>query len=196
MHDAIRIKDGGKYLSKTEVQLNHIVFQKLNANIDLQVRKHTVGRHGPNILSIEDPLTPGNDVGRGSYGALQLKTVFEYAFITLKAALNPRVITTPNTRSVFCSLSFTFFITSEFRLRLIIVKTVFVHSILGRIIRITDKVVLYRAWVEDTFALRSTRGMMSAPADVDGRASGSAAESAMVTGEKNINFFKIFFVLD
>lgn len=58
-----------------------------------------VGRHRPNILSIEDPLTPGNDVGRGSFGALQVKTVFEYAFVTLKAALDPRV-TTPDTRSV------------------------------------------------------------------------------------------------
>lgn len=42
--------------------------------------------HRPSILSIEDPLTAGNDIGRGSYGALQVKHAFDYAFIVLSQA--------------------------------------------------------------------------------------------------------------
>lgn len=56
--------------------------------------------HRPSILCIEDPLTPGNDIGRGSYGALQVKSVFEYAFTTLKAALDPQIVS-PSFRFVF-----------------------------------------------------------------------------------------------
>lgn len=43
--------------------------------------------HRPSILSIEDPLTPGNDIGRGSYGALQVKHAFDYAYIVLTQAI-------------------------------------------------------------------------------------------------------------
>lgn len=59
--------------------------------------------HRPSILCIEDPLTPGNDIGRGSYGALQVKSVFEYAFTTLKAALDPQIVS-PNFRLVIVIL--------------------------------------------------------------------------------------------
>lgn len=31
--------------------------------------------HRPSLLCIEDPLTPGNDIGRSSYGAIQVKQV-------------------------------------------------------------------------------------------------------------------------
>lgn len=31
------------------------------------------------------------------------------------------------------------------------------HSILGRIIRVNDKVILYRQWVRDTYALQNTQ---------------------------------------
>lgn len=40
------------------------------------------------LLCIEDPLTPGNDIGRGSYGALNVRQAFEYAFIVLQSAVN------------------------------------------------------------------------------------------------------------
>lgn len=43
--------------------------------------------HRTSILSIEDPLTPGNDIGRGSYGALQVKHAFDYAYIVLTQAI-------------------------------------------------------------------------------------------------------------
>lgn len=45
--------------------------------------------HRPSTLCIEDPLTPGNDIGRGSYGALQVKQAFEYAYLVLQSAVNP-----------------------------------------------------------------------------------------------------------
>lgn len=66
----------------------------------MQVQKDMVDGHRPSILCIEDPLTPGNDIGRGSYGALQVKSVFEYAFTTLKAALDPQIVS-PSYRFVF-----------------------------------------------------------------------------------------------
>ncbi|PRD26103.1 UNVERIFIED_CONTAM: Non-canonical poly(A) RNA polymerase PAPD7 [Trichonephila clavipes] len=59
----------------------------------------------PSILCIEDPLLPGfilkleqvtalffilgNDIGRSSYGALSVKTAFEYAYKVLSEAVRP-----------------------------------------------------------------------------------------------------------
>ena len=39
--------------------------------------------HRPSVLCIEDPLIPGNDIGKSSYGVLQVKQAFEYAYIVL-----------------------------------------------------------------------------------------------------------------
>lgn len=36
-------------------------------------------------------------------------------------------------------------------------KTILFHSILGRIVRVNDKVILYRQWVRDTYALQNTQ---------------------------------------
>ncbi|XP_076808412.1 uncharacterized protein LOC143451601 isoform X1 [Clavelina lepadiformis] len=41
----------------------------------------------PSLLSIEDPLTPGNDLGRGSYCLLQVRNAFNHAYLTLTSAL-------------------------------------------------------------------------------------------------------------
>ena len=38
----------------------------------------------PSVLCIEDPLIPGNDIGRSSYGVMQVKQSFEYAYIVLQ----------------------------------------------------------------------------------------------------------------
>lgn len=94
MHTAIRVKDGGQYISKDEVKYYCTIYRCVNYNVvyNLQVQKDMVEGHRPSILCIEDPLTPGNDIGRGSYGALQVKSVFEYAFTTLKAALDPQIV--------------------------------------------------------------------------------------------------------
>ncbi|KAK7076963.1 Non-canonical poly(A) RNA polymerase papd5 [Halocaridina rubra] len=104
----IRIKDGGAYISKDEVQ------------------KDMPEGHRPSVLCIEDPLIPGNDIGRSSYGVMKVKQAFDYAYIVLTQAVNPlnTLISDPNN-----------------------------YSILGRIVRITDNVILYRQWIRKTFPI-------------------------------------------
>ena len=58
---AIRVRDGGSYITKEEVQ------------------ESMPPGHRPSLLCIEDPLQLGNDVGKSSYGALQVKQAFDYA---------------------------------------------------------------------------------------------------------------------
>ncbi|KAL1115085.1 hypothetical protein AAG570_007116 [Ranatra chinensis] len=71
MMTAIRTKNGGTYVSKQEIQ------------------KDMKDGHRPSMLCIEDPLTAGNDIGRGSFGALQVRQAFEYAYILLSQSVNP-----------------------------------------------------------------------------------------------------------
>ncbi|XP_054709824.1 terminal nucleotidyltransferase 4B-like isoform X2 [Uloborus diversus] len=80
----------------------------------------------PSILCIEDPLLPGNDIGRSSYGALNVKIAFEYAYKVLSEAVRP---------SNSC-----------------VVRE---NSILGRIVRITDEVIDSRKSLNDTFLIES-----------------------------------------
>ncbi|XP_053305541.1 terminal nucleotidyltransferase 4B isoform X2 [Spea bombifrons] len=98
----IRIKDGGSYVAKDEVQ------------------KSMLDGYRPSMLYIEDPLQPGNDVGRSSYGAMQVKQAFDYAYVVLSHAVSPIAKYYPNNES---------------------------ESILGRIIRVTQEVVAYRDWI-------------------------------------------------
>ncbi|RXG51280.1 Non-canonical poly(A) RNA polymerase PAPD5 [Armadillidium vulgare] len=107
LRTGIRIKDGGAYISKDEVQ------------------KDMPEGHRPSVLCIEDPLIPGNDIGRSSYGVLQVKQAFEYAYIVLSQGVNPlnTLINDPNK-----------------------------HSILGRVVRITDDVIQYRKYIRKRFA--------------------------------------------
>uniref|UniRef100_A0A1I8HAY9 polynucleotide adenylyltransferase n=1 Tax=Macrostomum lignano TaxID=282301 RepID=A0A1I8HAY9_9PLAT len=67
---AIRLSHGGAYVPKEEVQLDGAI--------------HSAR---PSVLCIEDPLTPGNDIGRSSYGALQVKQAFEFAYLQLHRAV-------------------------------------------------------------------------------------------------------------
>ncbi|KAF5396650.1 Poly(A) RNA polymerase D5 non-canonical [Paragonimus heterotremus] len=69
---AIRVADGGEYVRK-ELVLQNMV--------------HSVR---PSILCIEDPLCPGNDVGRRSYQALLVKEAFAYAYVVLSSAVLPQ----------------------------------------------------------------------------------------------------------
>lgn len=101
----IRIKNGGSYVPKEEIQ----------KNMDSGYR--------PALLSIEDPLTKGNDIGRSSYGAMQVKCAFEYAYLVLSYTVTPQ--------GTFSSKQN--------------------QSILGRIVRVTDEVVDYRKWVKENF---------------------------------------------
>lgn len=104
----LRIKNGGAYVPKDEI-----------------TREMDNG-HRPSLLCIEDPLTPGNDIGRSSYGAMQVKQAFEYAYIVLTHTLHPQ---------------------NAFLLK-------GSQSILGRIVRVTDEVVSYRKWIKETFPVK------------------------------------------
>ena len=59
------------------------------------------GRGLPSMLSIEDPLTPSNDIGRSSYGAAQVKDAFEYAYRVLTRAVAPQIRWQISYRSAF-----------------------------------------------------------------------------------------------
>ncbi|XP_046677397.1 terminal nucleotidyltransferase 4B-like isoform X2 [Homalodisca vitripennis] len=109
MKTAIRVKEGGTYIAKEEVQ------------------KDMIDGHRPSMLCIEDPLTPGNDIGRGSYGALQVKQAFEYAYLILQQGVNPSNQGISDTN---------------------------LHSLLGRIIRVTDEVINYRHWIKDNYPVK------------------------------------------
>ncbi|XP_076008841.1 terminal nucleotidyltransferase 4A-like isoform X1 [Genypterus blacodes] len=101
MKTGIRVKNGGAYLSKEEVL-------------------KTMG-HGnrPSMLCIEDPVQPGNDVGRSSYGVLQVKQVFDFAFMVLSHGVSSVARAYPN---------------KEY------------DSTLGRIIKVSPEVLIYRDW--------------------------------------------------
>ncbi|RVE42515.1 hypothetical protein evm_012837 [Chilo suppressalis] len=101
---AIRVKNGGSYVSKDEIS------------------KEMNDGHRPSLLCIEDPLTPGNDIGRSSYGAIQVKQAFDYGYIILQQAVGGAI--------------------DVGAIR---------PSVLGRVVRVTDHVLQYRRWVRDTF---------------------------------------------
>ncbi|XP_035376851.1 terminal nucleotidyltransferase 4B [Electrophorus electricus] len=106
----IRIKDGGSYVAKDEVL------------------KGMLDGYRPSMLYIEDPLQPGNDVGRSSYGAMQVKQAFDYAYVVLSHAVSPIAKYYPNNKT---------------------------ESILGRIIRVTQEVAEYRDWISDRWGGQS-----------------------------------------
>ncbi|EZA49943.1 non-canonical poly(A) RNA polymerase PAPD5 isoform X2 [Ooceraea biroi] len=148
----IRVKDGGTYISKEEVQ------------------RDMIDGHRPSLLCIEDPLTPGNDIGRSSYGALYVKDAFDWGYFVLSQAVSPLNILINDASKV---------------------------SILGRIIRVTDEVIEYRKWIKETFllpvseadSLSSSTGSdastLSAPAsDTDSECSRGNSPN---TGGKNEN---------
>ncbi|MEQ2234152.1 Terminal nucleotidyltransferase 4A, partial [Ilyodon furcidens] len=99
----IRITDGGCYVAKDEVQ------------------KNMMDGYRPSMLYIEDPLQPDNDVGRSSYGAMQVKQAFDYAYVVLGHAVSNIAKEYPNNEN---------------------------ESILGRIIRVTQEVDEYREWIQ------------------------------------------------
>ncbi|XP_051520433.1 terminal nucleotidyltransferase 4A-like isoform X1 [Myxocyprinus asiaticus] len=98
----IRIKNGGAYMAKEDI-----------------IKAMSNG-YRPSMLCIEDPLLPGNDVGRSSYGAMQVKEAFDYAYIILGHAVSPLARSYPNKDS---------------------------DSTLGRIIKVTQEVIDYREWI-------------------------------------------------
>ncbi|CAL9691276.1 unnamed protein product [Knipowitschia caucasica] len=105
----IRIKNGGAYIAKEELM------------------KSMTNGFRPSMLCIEDPLLTGNDVGRGSYGAIHVKQVFDYAYTILSHAVSPLARSYPNKDS---------------------------ESTLGRIIRLTQEVIDYREWIIKKWGVR------------------------------------------
>ncbi|XP_075396965.1 terminal nucleotidyltransferase 4A [Tenrec ecaudatus] len=106
----IRIKEGGAYIAKEEIM------------------KAMPSGYRPSMLCIEDPLLPGNDVGRSSYGAMQVKQVFDYAYIVLSHAVSPLASSYPNRHA---------------------------ESTLGRIIKVTQEVIDYRRWIKEKWGRAS-----------------------------------------
>lgn len=98
----IRIKNGGCYMPKEEIM------------------KTMTNGYRPSMLCIEDPLLPGNDVGRSSYGAMKVRQVFDYAYTVLGHAVSPLARSYPNRD---------------------------LDSTLGRIIKLTQQVIDYREWI-------------------------------------------------
>ncbi|XP_069814385.1 terminal nucleotidyltransferase 4A isoform X2 [Dendropsophus ebraccatus] len=99
----IRIRDGGAYIAKEEIM------------------KAMANGYRPSMLCIEDPLLPENDVGRSSYGAVQVQQAFDYAYLVLSHSVSPLARSYPNRDT---------------------------ESILGRIIKITQEVIDYRRWIK------------------------------------------------
>ncbi|KAK3507930.1 hypothetical protein QTP70_003819 [Hemibagrus guttatus] len=130
----IRIKNGGAYMAKEDIM------------------KVMNNGYRPSMLCIEDPLLPakirnrsraesptGNDVGRSSYGAMQVKHVFDYAYIVLSHAVSPLANSYPNKDT---------------------------DSTLGRIIKVTQEVIDYREWIVNKWGSKQPE-RNSGPANKD-----------------------------
>ncbi|KAF3691690.1 Non-canonical poly(A) RNA polymerase PAPD7 [Channa argus] len=98
----IRVTNGGAYLSKEEVL------------------KSMENGNRPSMLYIEDPVQPGNGVGRSSYNVLHVKQVFDFAYMVLSHGVSPLARAYPN---------------KEY------------DSTLGRIIKVSPEVLAYREWI-------------------------------------------------
>lgn len=111
-HLGISVKNGGSYLRKDEMEN---------------------GSSSP-YLSVEDPLTPGNDLGRGSYGIMQVKQSFDYAYRALHTGVTwilPRG----------CSY----------------------ETILSRVVKVTDEVIEYREEIRKRWARPTKRNVTQIP---------------------------------
>ncbi|XP_064876444.1 terminal nucleotidyltransferase 4A isoform X3 [Oncorhynchus nerka] len=118
----IRVKNGGAYMAKEDMM------------------KVMTNGYRPSMLCIEDPLMPGNDVGRSSYGAMQVQQVFDYAYIVLSHAVSPLARSYPNKD---------------------------IDSALGRIIKVTQEVIDYREWIMTKWGGRHLARMESQGSHLD-----------------------------
>ncbi|XP_078720296.1 terminal nucleotidyltransferase 4A-like [Lampetra fluviatilis] len=124
----IRIKDGGSYVAKAEAQ------------------KELVEGFGPSFLFVEDPVVPGQDLGRSSYGAMQARQAFDYAYTVLNRAVCSQAKYYPNRD---------------------------LDSTLGRIVKVTREVTEYREWIQQTWGLSPVTPDLSAfPCSLQPAASG------------------------
>ncbi|XP_018540861.1 terminal nucleotidyltransferase 4A isoform X3 [Lates calcarifer] len=122
MKTGIRVKNGGAYLSKEEML------------------KAMGNGNRPSMLCIEDPIQPGNDVGRSSYGVLQVKQVFDFAYMVLSHGVSPLARAYPN---------------KEY------------DSTLGRIIKVSPEVLAYRDWTIKKWGAKQYTKLENHVADVE-----------------------------
>ncbi|XP_023030229.1 terminal nucleotidyltransferase 4B isoform X2 [Leptinotarsa decemlineata] len=139
MKTGIRIRDGGRYLDKDEMQ------------------REMVDGHRPSMLCIEDPLQPSNDIGRSSYGVLQVKRAFEYAYIVLTSVMHPTLMYSN------CAYS----------------------TILGRIIRVRENVIQQRLKVEETIRQRPSRSSSIGSTGSSAEDSGGSSEGSDLPSRDN-----------
>ncbi|XP_071823957.1 uncharacterized protein [Apostichopus japonicus] len=78
------------------------------------------------LLCLKDPLNNGVDLGRNSFGFMEVRKAFHYAYQVLTQAVLPHIDQETNG-----------------------------HSILGRIIRVTDEVMDHRLWVQQNWARKA-----------------------------------------
>ncbi|XP_038070014.1 terminal nucleotidyltransferase 4A-like [Patiria miniata] len=109
----ISVMDGGCYFSKDDAR-----------------GKMTQG-YGTSLLCIEDPLNPGADICKNSYGFLEVRKAFGYAYSVLKQGLLNQLD-----------------------------QEECMNSILGRIVRITDDVIEYRHWIHRNWAHKVPQPML------------------------------------
>lgn len=93
-----------------------------------------------------DLFLAGNDVGRSSYGILQVKQVFDFAYMVLSHGVSPLARAYPNKE--YDRLPFHFVsIRADLRFSLFLYWSyLFWNSTLGRIIRVSPDVLAYRDW--------------------------------------------------
>lgn len=92
----------------------------------------------------------GNDVGRGSYGAMHVKQVLDYAYTVLSHAVSPLARSYPNKdfeRLVLNPLYSTRNTQYKSGTLLQPLSLSLPRSTLGRIIRLTQEVIDYREWI-------------------------------------------------
>ncbi|XP_033626501.1 terminal nucleotidyltransferase 4A-like [Asterias rubens] len=101
----ISVMDGGRYFSKEDA------------------REKMAQGYRTSLLCIEDPLNPGTDICKSSYGFMEVRKAFGYAYSVLKQGLLTRLD-----------------------------QENYIDSILGRIVRVTDEVIEYRQWIHVNWA--------------------------------------------
>ncbi|XP_055341519.1 terminal nucleotidyltransferase 4B-like isoform X3 [Paramacrobiotus metropolitanus] len=132
---AIRIKDGGCHLAKEELW------------------RDVSGCQRSPTFSIEDPLLPGNDVGRTSYASPQVKQAFESAYSRLYTAV---VESSGQTDDKLCASHYSF---------------------LGRIIQVSDDINNYRGRINRQYPAEPQPELPLVPAATDTDISPSTSNS-------------------
>ncbi|OBS67248.1 hypothetical protein A6R68_04205 [Neotoma lepida] len=123
-------EDSVKVLDKATVPIIKLTDSFTEVKVDISFNVQNGVRAADLIKDFTKRLScdHGNDVGRSSYGAMQVKQAFDYAYVVLSHAVSPIAKYYPNNET---------------------------ESILGRIIRVTDEVATYRDWISKQWGLQN-----------------------------------------